>query len=412
MVRDLVGEAYVRSEPAMLSGLPDGWPDVLVATPGSEAEVCALVRCVERARGAILPRGGGTQIHTGYPPPVDRLLLVMDTTRLDRVEDYQPDDMTITCGAGITLSALQRTMQTRHQFLPLDVPLPERATVGGIVSTNATGFWRAAYGAPRDLLIGVRAVMAGGEVVRGGGRVVKNVAGYDVCKLFTGAWGTLGIVTELTFRIRPLPEQQMTWRFVAPDLATAVRTGLQIHAANLAVTFLVATNELEGVPSLILGVHGTSSRAEWQYAECARIAAEAGVKTPAEVVPEDQIAMLRDRQARLNCALGLRASCLLTDLLPTIERLEQCDNLALTAHCMTGTLSIGTQNDAQAPTTLLNMLPEGTNVLWTRLPSSVLSAGDVAVWGTPRGDFHLHRALKKALDPEGVFSPGRFLGRL
>src|SRR5205085_10716071 len=140
----------------------------------------------------------------------------------------------------------------RRQFVPLDAPLPERATLGGLVSTNAAGLWRPTYGTPRDLLIGLRVVMTRGESIKGGGRVVKNVAGYDVCKLFTGAWGTLGVLTELSFKVRPLPETVRTLAWEAPDLVTAAHIGLSLHHTRLAATFLLATNEREGCPELVL----------------------------------------------------------------------------------------------------------------------------------------------------------------
>lgn len=258
----IVGDAHLKVGAASDLSLPRDWNLAAVVAPASEAEVIGIVRAAEKAGATLLPCGGRTQIETGYAPASDRSLIVVDTSRMNRVLDYQPEDMTITCEAGLTLDALQKTMTERRQFLALDVPLSGRATMGGIVSANTTGFWRPTYGAPRDLLIGMRAVMTNGDAVKGGGKVVKNVAGYDVCKLFTGAWGTLGILTEVTFRIRPVPDSQVTLAYSAPSLTAAVKAGLQIHLSRLAVTFLLATNELDGEPCLVLGLHGTPSRIE------------------------------------------------------------------------------------------------------------------------------------------------------
>src|SRR5262249_8362846 len=140
----------------------------------------------------------------GGPP--SRLDAVVVTRRLNRILDYQPDDMTVTVEAGVTVAELQRTLAERSQFLPLDPPLAARATLGGTVAANVSGPWRAGYGTAPDWLIGLRIAAADGQVVKGGGRVVKNVAGYDLCKLYTGSLGTLGVLYELTFKVMPRPE--------------------------------------------------------------------------------------------------------------------------------------------------------------------------------------------------------------
>ena len=160
--------------------------------------------------------------------------------------------------------------------------------MGGIVSANQGGFRRAAYGTSRDLVIGVRAIMTGGMQVKGGGKVVKNVAGYDVCKLFTGAWGTAGLLTELTFKVYPLPEGERLLWMPAPDIATAARAGFALHQAQLAPTALLATNEfvLEfnrdsgGKAGLIALLQGPAARMDWQTGEIGRMAGEAGLNAP------------------------------------------------------------------------------------------------------------------------------------
>ena len=145
------------------------------------------------------------------------------------------------------------------------------------------------FGAPRDLLIGVRAVTPDGERIRGGGKVVKNVAGYDTCKLFTGAWGTLGILTELTFRVRPMPDCTKLFAWKAPDIATAAKVGLQLHHAQLAPVCILATNErVESGASLIIELQGTEERVEWQAKEFARLAASFGLGGEAESFAESE----------------------------------------------------------------------------------------------------------------------------
>ena len=179
--------------------LPADWPaPAAVVAPNETAVIAPIVKAAEQAGAAIVPLGGGTQRFVGAAPKSDRPYLLLRLNACDRILAYEPDDLTVTCEPGLTLAALQTELAAKNQRLALDIPCPESATLGGIVSTNGAGFQRGAYGAARDLLLGLRAVMAGGVEIAGGGRVVKNVAGYDVCKLFTGAWGTLGVVTEIT----------------------------------------------------------------------------------------------------------------------------------------------------------------------------------------------------------------------
>lgn len=388
---------------------------VAVVAPGTAAEVSAAVRTAEVANLSLVPCGGGTHLHTGYPPRSDRPFLLLHTARLNRLQDYQPDDMTVTCEPGMTLAALQQALAAHRQFLPIDVPLPARTTLGGIVSTNASGFWRPAYGTPRDLLIGLRAVMTGGEGIKGGGKVVKNVAGYDVCKLFTGAWGTLGVLTELTFKVRPLPELQAVFAWDMPDLATAARIGLDLHHARLAATCLLATNESEGTPRLLLGLHGTAARVDWQAVEFGRRVAAAGISTPVRMLEEAETGALLDRQARLgtDTPLAARIACLPTDLPPLIQALAELPSCSLTAHCATGIVHLATEETDIALIDSVNALqPAQANFVWTRLDASLADREDIALWGEKPEAFFLQEAIKRSLDPRNTFSPGRFLGRI
>ncbi len=363
----------------------------------------------------MLPCGGGTQLQTGYPPRADRPYILLSTQRLNRILDYQPDDLTVTCEPGVTLAALQQTLSVHRQFLALDVPLPHRATLGGIVATNGSGFDRPAYGAARDLVIGLRAVMAGGMEVKGGGKVVKNVAGYDVCKLFTGAWGTLGVITELTFKVRVRPEVMQMLAWETPELATAARVGLALHHARLAGVNFLATNEVAGMPLLAVGLQGVEQRVEWQADEYARLAGEAGMPSSPTLLAPESIDAWRDRQARHDpdiCAAA-RVACLPTDVASLLERLGRFPDLAVTAHCATGIISFAT-TDPQTPLIreMQSLLPGEAHLVWTRLMPGVPGAEETEVWRRPRADFLLHRSLKQSLDPNGTFSPGRFLGQL
>ena len=174
----VVGIDHVRGGDSALGCSVNGVAPAAVAAPATPAEAACLVLLARERGWAIVPFGGGTWIQFGSAPT--RFDLAISTRRLTRVVDYQPDDMTVTVEPGVTLSVLAQTLERRQQILPLDPPLPSRATAGGTVAAAASGPWRAGFGTPRDWLIGCRVVADDGQEVRGGGQVVKNVAGYDL----------------------------------------------------------------------------------------------------------------------------------------------------------------------------------------------------------------------------------------
>jgi len=183
-----------------------------VALPTTIDELARCVAAAHAADLAVIPAGNGSQLHVGRAPT--RYDLALSTQKLTRVLAHEAADMTVTVEAGITLAQLNALLASAGQRLPLDPPHPELTTIGGLIATDACGPLRLAHGKVRDLLIGVTVVLADGTPTHGGGRVVKNVAGYDLMKLFTGSFGTLGIVVEATFKLRPLPEHEAV--FVLP----------------------------------------------------------------------------------------------------------------------------------------------------------------------------------------------------
>lgn len=188
--------------PSLKQYAVDGIEPQTAVFPNTIDEVSHLLSAADRDGKAVVPWGGGTAMGLGNLPRACDL--VIGTSRLNRVLEYEPSDLTVVVEAGITLGVLQEELGERGQFLPLDPPLPERATIGGILSANSSGPIRAHYGAIRDRLIGIRVVNPNGDVTKGGGKVVKNVSGYDMNKVYTGALGTLGIIVEAGFKLAPL----------------------------------------------------------------------------------------------------------------------------------------------------------------------------------------------------------------
>ena len=191
-----------------------------VAAPASTTEAAALLRAAAELGLTIVPRGSGTRLHWGAPPA--SCDLIVDTRRLDKVIEHAAGDLVVTAQAGVRLDDLADVLASADQRLALDPPIS--GTIGGLIATGAAGPLRFRYGSPRDLLIGITIVRADGAVAKSGGKVVKNVAGYDLGKLFAGSYGTLGLITQATFRLHPKPETA-TWinvKTLDPASATAV----------------------------------------------------------------------------------------------------------------------------------------------------------------------------------------------
>src|SRR5229473_4977430 len=229
-VRGIVGAQYARGA-AVTDAIGGARPGIVVE-PGSEQELAKVLKLANAAGLAVIPRGGGTKQEWGNRP--ERADVILSTARLSRVLEHAWADLTVSAEVGCTLAKLQETLAKHRQRLALDVLWAERATVGGVLSTNDSGALRLRFGSLRDLVIGVTLALADGTVASSGGRVVKNVAGYDLPKLVTGALGTLGVITRAIFRLHPLPRERRTISCVTTDVREAQRLVVAIQNSKLA----------------------------------------------------------------------------------------------------------------------------------------------------------------------------------
>src|SRR5438093_5697184 len=208
----------------------------LVIEPGAERELAEILRLSNEAGLAVIPRGNGTKLGWGNPPT--RADLILSTTRLNEIIEHAWADLTVTVEAGCTIQRLQETLAQHGQRLALDPLWPEKATIGGVLSANDSGALRLRFGALRDLIIGATIALADGTLASSGGKVVKNVAGYDLPKLLTGALGTLGVITRAIFRLHPLPHNVQSFTIAARDLDDANRLMLAVQSSRLVQTGL------------------------------------------------------------------------------------------------------------------------------------------------------------------------------
>src|SRR6266446_5649748 len=207
-----------------------------VAEPDNENQLASALSLANEAGMTVVPRGGATKLDWGNPPK--KAELILSTARLDRIVEHAWADLTVTAEAGCTLQSLQDTLAQHGQRLAFDGLWPERATIGGVLSANDSGALRLRFGALRDLIIGVTIALPDGTLASSGGKVVKNVAGYDLPKLVTGALGTLGVITRAVFRLHPLPRNTRSFSISTADGVEMQQFVLAVQNSQLAHTAL------------------------------------------------------------------------------------------------------------------------------------------------------------------------------
>ncbi|MCY3740041.1 MAG: FAD-binding oxidoreductase [Candidatus Poribacteria bacterium] len=274
-LKHIVGESGILPKTQIAAYAFDGHVPKAVVLPASVQEMQDVLRFAAKANLSVMPAGAGTKLGIGNLP--QKLDVVLATTRLNGVVEYEPADLTVTVEAGIRLAALQAVLAQHRQYLALDPAYADRCTLGGIVATNASGSLRMRYGAARNQVLGLRVVHANGTVVKSGGKVVKNVAGYDLNKLYIGAFGTLGIITEVTLKLSPIPAHEAILTADFQDVQNAIDTGLNVVGSQILPMFVNLSINLDietGVatdgekPTLVVGFGGDPETVAWQLAQC------------------------------------------------------------------------------------------------------------------------------------------------
>src|SRR5260370_10647305 len=222
----------VTHDPAALQSYAvDGLLPRLVVSPANAQEIGSALKLANQHGLTTLARGGGSRMHLGaIPEPFDVLI---ETGKLTRLLEHEAPDLTCQVEAGMTLADLQTQLATKGQWLPLDPPGTAQTTIGGILASNASGPKRLRYGTARDLVIGLQVVQASGDIARSGGRVVKNVAGYDLNKLYVGSLGTLGVIVEANFKLQPIPANERTLLLTFSHSQGIMHTVLTIQSSLL-----------------------------------------------------------------------------------------------------------------------------------------------------------------------------------
>jgi glycolate dehydrogenase FAD-binding subunit len=417
----------------------DGFTLLEEETPASPQELSEIVKRASQSGKVMTPVGGGTKLHLGNPPRAAQLAVC--SCRLRGVVEYEPDNMTVSVLAGTPLNELQDALKEGNQFLPLDPPHSSRATLGGIVACNTSGPLRFRYGTIRDLLIGVKLVHADGTQTKAGGKLVKNVTGYDMCKLYTGSLGTLGILSELTFKVQPRSESVATLFVAYPSIKTALEAAQLFLRSDLLPDAIEAWNReaLEGLRLswssgekpwvLMLRFGEVEAAVHWQVEKLEDAASKTGGEIlrvlPIQESLEfwERAASAREAQTAGEEAL-VKCSILYQSTAETARRMEEAGKElgATTAlFCHAGTYIIygryrWESHDARPPELMRQVLSglrahcvsAGGHMVVERVRSEVKNGFDV--WGYEAAALEIMRRIKQEFDPRGLLNPGRFVG--
>ena len=379
---------------------------VVRSIPADAAECARVLADATADRRTVRITGSGTKSYIGDISATD---IELATERIAGVIDHVPADLTVTVGGGARIADVAATLARAGQFLPLDPPHGDEATVGGVIAANSNGFWRARYGGVRDLLIGTRTALADGTVARAGGLVVKNVAGYDLDKLLVGSFGTLGVIVEATLKVLPLPEKTdgLIARFASPGDAFAAADTVVRAAAR--VEACVVQRLAEGAWQLAVQARGGGPTVERALRDARReITARHGDATALG----DDLGRMRELPARAIDGALVRVSLPLAASVAFAENAVRIDSFAaLVVDAASGIARVHLVNDdddavirdAEALVLAARMVGGAGRIerraehLRSRLPT----------WPTrPNGDF-LMRRIKDAFDPAGILEPGR-----
>jgi glycolate oxidase FAD binding subunit len=374
--------------------------------PATPEDCAELLRVCALERHTVRIRGGGTKDHLGVRRETD---VTLETASLDGIVDHVPEDLTVTVRAGMPFAALQSALAKHGQLLPLDPPHAARgATVGGIIAANSNGFWRYRYGSVRDLLLGVRAALPDGTIARAGGRVVKNVAGYDLNKLFIGSLGTLGVVVEATFKILPLPpvRRAASATFATPGDAFGAADALM--RTSLRPTAVVVERTADRRWRLVIAAAGETAPVQRAMTELARVAALRGATAEAIGDPETVLGPLREIVDRSSGGAVVRATLPPSAQTAFAEAAAHADRDArLVADAASGIahVHLGEESGIAAAA---DGLVATARVLGgsARIERTAVAGLDPFSGPEPAGAF-LMRRLKQAFDPEGILEPAR-----
>ena len=403
----------------------DGLSPGSVERPATVAEVEEVLGSARDDGLAVAPVGGGGALHLGNP--LERYDVALDMRGVDRVLDHQPTDLVLSVQAGVTIAEITELLRRHGQWLPVEAPNPERATIGGLIATALSGPGRHVHGSLRDNLIGISVASAAGGVAKAGGMVVKNVSGFDLMRLHHGALGTLGVIVSANFKVLPSPQAEATVVVEAADVAhglsfiqtseghsnrpsVAVLRRSGAGAAEVAIRYsgrqsavaAAARDVASGLGQSARVVSGDESSAWWRtWVDRLELGEDPDGKDPNV---EIRLGVVPGRTGEIAAAVD--ASTAQNDI--SVQRLDIWPQLGHVIIRLDGLLG----SAASAAIDTLVGIADGLGATWriTRAPAEVKVGRDV--WGRPPAGLDIIRRLKQEFDPGRTLNPGRFCGHL
>jgi len=412
-ITSIVGSDHVTEEPVFRI---DGLCPTLLARPGSAEEVAACVKVCSESDAAVVPAGQMTWLDCGNP--LTRADVVLSLERMRRIIDYSPPDLTATVEAGLTLSEFNALTMQERQWLPLDPPGFRRASLGAIAACNSSGALRMGFGTPRDYVIGLRLVHADGTESKSGGKVVKNVAGYDMNKLYVGSYGTLAIMTELTFKLRPVPARSSTLAITAQSRGQLFQLARRVIDSELQPASVVLTRGLfesigSSLPDDVLLIRFVDSEAAVTH-QVDWVTKVIDENFKATLLSESESGAIWSGVADFDRrAIRLRLSVPLSAASAEFDKalLAQADYVAA-ADIGTGIIRVEFDPAGESGVEQIKRLRasaaavNGTLTI-EKAPAETRRAADA--WGTVGSTAGLIRLIKARFDPNSLLNPGKFV---
>ncbi len=382
--------------------------------PATPEQLSEAVACAFQNRWRMLICGSGSKLHWGGL--AEGVQVVISTARLNRLIEFASGDLTVTAEAGLRLADLQTKLAEAGQFLPVDPAYPLQATLGGIVATADTGAWRQRYGGLRDLVIGLTLVRSDGKLAKAGGRVVKNVAGYDLMKLFTGSYGTLGVLSQLSFRIYPLPAAAATLWITGQEIthmtAAILASGLTPTAIEILAAPTVKQLNLGEQMGLLIRFQTIEVSIQQQMAQVTQIAQQLGLSVTlvAEANLWQALRSLIDSpppETPVTCKIGVEPA----QAVAVLSQFQQAGAGGV-IHASSGLGQIYLPVISSETLLKLRQITVAAGGFLSVLAAPIALKQHIEVWGDAGDALGLMQRLKAQFDPENLLSPHRFIGKI
>lgn len=412
-LESIIGREHVTVEPSLII---DGLKPALIIKPGSASEVVECLAACSDADRAVVPAGLMTWLESGNP--LCRAEVVLSLERMTRIIEYSPPDLTAVVEAGLTIGEFNSAAGLENQWLPLDPPGASSASLGAVAACASSGPLRFGFGTPRDYVIGLRLGHASGIESKSGGKVVKNVAGYDMNKLYVGSHGTLAVITELTVKLRPVPESDLTVLVASADEASLREIGLNLLASEAQPASLYFTRgisfdvgDAEGQSALITRFMDNEQAVRHQTNLLGQLVGSRGIAITLSGEEAGPVWKTIADSDRLS-ANSLKLSVPLSKTASFLDKVSSELDGVIAADLGTGIIRVVFDAPDRTVIEIVRRLraeavAAGGSLFVERAATAVRREADA--WGEVGATGAIMRAIKARFDPKSLLNPGRFV---